>query len=308
MKTIGERIQEERLKHNMTQLDLAKLLHVTRQAISSYENNKTTPDIDTLKQLNTIFNIDLFHDTTPTPTLKNYSTFLYLGLIAIVMIDLIVRYFLHLPLLKDNLLLFVMILIATTIYFTFNYAIKNEDYTMIAGYDSSLPYHYPTLKKMMLLILHTLLSSVIVFTLLFIVGMYTHVYSLYFPILFIVFLMEFTGSILLINYRYQDQLFLKKTHQNNNLIPVIIFLISIFLFVFMIIYVMEYYHIENNSNEAVQLLMIIFPYLIYNVTWLLVVSNKMKKDEHYHYFKSVIITIVINFILLCILYFIPLNF
>lgn len=51
MSKIGSRIRKLRTGKNMTQEQLAQKLHVTRQAISNWENGKTQPDLDTLQQM-----------------------------------------------------------------------------------------------------------------------------------------------------------------------------------------------------------------------------------------------------------------
>ena len=40
-----------RLSKNLTQLELAKLLNVKRTTVSMWENNKSLPNIDTLKKI-----------------------------------------------------------------------------------------------------------------------------------------------------------------------------------------------------------------------------------------------------------------
>lgn len=45
---IGENLRALRADSGMTQEQVAEKLGVTRQALSSYESNRTRPDIDTL--------------------------------------------------------------------------------------------------------------------------------------------------------------------------------------------------------------------------------------------------------------------
>ena len=51
MEKLGARIRDLRSQKNITQEQLAQRLHVTRQAISNWENEKTQPDLQTLQQL-----------------------------------------------------------------------------------------------------------------------------------------------------------------------------------------------------------------------------------------------------------------
>ncbi len=59
MSIVSESIKELRKKSNMTQEELAESLSVTRQAVSNWETDKTQPDIETLKQLAKIFEVDV---------------------------------------------------------------------------------------------------------------------------------------------------------------------------------------------------------------------------------------------------------
>ncbi|MEH6857834.1 helix-turn-helix domain-containing protein [Priestia megaterium] len=48
---LGDKLKELRKEHNYSQQQLAEKLHVTAQAISKWENNKSVPDIINLVQL-----------------------------------------------------------------------------------------------------------------------------------------------------------------------------------------------------------------------------------------------------------------
>ena len=56
---IGNYIKKIRLKNNLSQSDLAKKLSVTNQAISKWENGRGIPDVEMLKQLSVIFNVNV---------------------------------------------------------------------------------------------------------------------------------------------------------------------------------------------------------------------------------------------------------
>ena len=57
--SIGERIAQLRKEHDMSQGDLAKILEVSRQAVSKWENDQTSPDTIRLIQLADVLNADL---------------------------------------------------------------------------------------------------------------------------------------------------------------------------------------------------------------------------------------------------------
>lgn len=60
MSSIGKNIKFLRNERKMTQDALAERLCVTRQTISNYEVGKSQPDIETLKKLAEIFQVDIY--------------------------------------------------------------------------------------------------------------------------------------------------------------------------------------------------------------------------------------------------------
>ncbi|MCK8624533.1 helix-turn-helix domain-containing protein [Apilactobacillus sp. M161] len=55
----GQRLQNERIKNQLTQDEVANKLLVSRQTISSWENERTYPDINSLISLSDFYNISL---------------------------------------------------------------------------------------------------------------------------------------------------------------------------------------------------------------------------------------------------------
>ena len=55
---LANKILEIRKGRGLTQEEFASKLFVTRQAVSRWENNETTPTIDTLKKISELFKID----------------------------------------------------------------------------------------------------------------------------------------------------------------------------------------------------------------------------------------------------------
>ena len=49
--TLGNRIQQLRKEHNMSQGDLADALDISRQSVSKWETDTATPDLDKLLKL-----------------------------------------------------------------------------------------------------------------------------------------------------------------------------------------------------------------------------------------------------------------
>ena len=57
--TIGENLRQLRLQKGLTQEQAAAKLHITRQALSSYESQRTQPDIHMLLALAEVYETDL---------------------------------------------------------------------------------------------------------------------------------------------------------------------------------------------------------------------------------------------------------
>lgn len=59
MSEVANSIKTLRKEKQLSQEQLAEELHVTRQAVSNWENGKTQPDIDTLTQLAGFFDVSI---------------------------------------------------------------------------------------------------------------------------------------------------------------------------------------------------------------------------------------------------------
>lgn len=57
--TLGERIKELRKKHQLTQVELAQKLDVTKGTVSTWETNSRTPNFDTLEQMCDLFQVGM---------------------------------------------------------------------------------------------------------------------------------------------------------------------------------------------------------------------------------------------------------
>ena len=57
--TLGERIKELRKMNQLTQVELAQKLNVTKGTVSTWETNSRTPSFDTLEQLCDMFRVGM---------------------------------------------------------------------------------------------------------------------------------------------------------------------------------------------------------------------------------------------------------
>ena len=68
--SIGERIMELRKERNISQVDLAKLLTVSRQAVSKWENDQAAPDTLKLIRLAEVLDTDVEYLATGVHTTR----------------------------------------------------------------------------------------------------------------------------------------------------------------------------------------------------------------------------------------------
>lgn len=54
---LGDRIRELRKSHSLSQVELARELHVSKQTISNWENNNIPPSVDTLVRIAKFFQV-----------------------------------------------------------------------------------------------------------------------------------------------------------------------------------------------------------------------------------------------------------
>lgn len=61
MVTIGEKIKEIRTLNNLKQTDLAEILYVSEKTISSWENNRTNPDLNMIYKISDYFKKSFYY-------------------------------------------------------------------------------------------------------------------------------------------------------------------------------------------------------------------------------------------------------
>lgn len=93
---LSEKIKKLRIKNKLTQEELASKLHVSRQTISKWEQEVTVPSLDTLKELASIFNVELIEliDDKSTTTyvedkVRNKNRVMFLLNIFVVIVSIL---------------------------------------------------------------------------------------------------------------------------------------------------------------------------------------------------------------------------
>ena len=88
---LGDEIKDKRLKLRLTQDQVSQELHISRQTLSNWENNKTLPDIQSLISLSNLYGLSLDElikeDTRLQKKIKIKGNFedmiMYLGCIVV---------------------------------------------------------------------------------------------------------------------------------------------------------------------------------------------------------------------------------
>ena len=82
---IAKLIKKIRKDNNLTQKELANKLNVTFQAVSKWETGKSTPDVDTLKRISDLYNIDI-NDLLSGVSTKKKRKWFYLVIVLLLII------------------------------------------------------------------------------------------------------------------------------------------------------------------------------------------------------------------------------
>lgn len=311
-KDFGSKIIVLRKQNNMTQDELASILNVTRQAISSWERGITIPDINMIEKLSKTFSIEIDEIISGESKVieKQYdrkgTILLYVSSILLVILNILISAFVYKEIKIMTIFpVAIIIFIETTIFFTFGNAIKNNDFSILAGFDRKIEYNSITLKRILYSIENHIMISSIIFICIFIALGYVEVPRSIGGIIIMLYTLEFIVSIIFINIKNQDNLFknskdLSVAKISNRI--VIVFIGIIFLLVATLVYAMEIYNIENNSIEAIKMIGIMTPYIILCIVSLFKEQKRSKeyvnKGETYSASKSTYISMVICIMLL----------
>ena len=83
--TLGERIQKYRKMKGLSQEELGKLPHISRQTISKWESNQSSPDIQSWKAMADVFGISLEELKTDQST-NHRNMIIIFGIVIFVVI------------------------------------------------------------------------------------------------------------------------------------------------------------------------------------------------------------------------------
>ena len=61
MESLGEKIKNIRISNNLKQSELADILHISEKTISSWENDRTTPDLNMIYKISNYFKKSFYY-------------------------------------------------------------------------------------------------------------------------------------------------------------------------------------------------------------------------------------------------------
>lgn len=139
---LGNLILKYRKKYNLSQEDLAKEIGVTRQTISKWELNETTPDLKQAIKLAEKFNIDFnkiisiinneeIIKEERKEKFKNYALILSLSLLVIIIVSLISIFFYNYGYNKNHSTMYIVCNLNNNQY---QYAISFDDTNDVIQY------------------------------------------------------------------------------------------------------------------------------------------------------------------------------
>ena len=218
MNKIGTHIQHFRKKEKLSQQELADKLCLTRQTISSWERGINEPDLESIQKLADIFHVkveDLINGTEQED-LKRMLKKIYLGYLSGIILCVLYGILLIVYQMDGSAIIPVIIMsfLCGIIVVIFSYCVRNEDYTMLSGYEDAIAYDKYALANMLVWIQLSLVMFyvfMIVLTIVLDVMVDFHLMPFLAMIMFILYLF---GTIIIANIKYRKQLYLQDQISN----------------------------------------------------------------------------------------------
>lgn len=287
-KSVGGKLRECRTMRQWSQQELAEQLHVTRQAVSNWERDKTLPDVYMIKEIASVFDMTLdeyMENARPAevkmPKMPGRLTaaagaviLLYLIIGAVtgqIMVELVVE------------MVVVSVFCQMFLHLYISYSIKSGNFSMLAGYDSKVEYRVEEVKKVLIQMdMHTSCSAFGAVLLLGFCGFLDSKQGELISICVLLFYsLDLTLAICFINYRNIQRTMVKEKDQKTakaGYVSLCWYLGWMFVFVGAAIAKCELQSIQNNSQKAVGWLGWIFLFLLVTTAELFFEQHRAKKE------------------------------
>lgn len=286
MAMIGKQIQYYRKREKLSQQDLADRLCMSRQAISNWERNISEPDIDSITKLSNIFHIHVdtllqIDDTFQQIERQKKLTRVF-GLSLLFSLIYKVAICFKGTHITNMIFVVILNLICGTIITAYGYCIKNQEFSLIAGYDDHTQYNEKELNHFLLdFEMYLLQVFVSVLILSFIMDIFLDI--VWMPALGCGFLvLDIFVSIIVLNIKYREKMFLNEKDQQNakrmSVSTIVVFL-DIVIFIIFAFVLASLRHIENNSGKGMLFGLWIMIGILLNIGYLFYADWIVKKDK-----------------------------
>ncbi|MBQ7937401.1 MAG: helix-turn-helix transcriptional regulator [Oscillospiraceae bacterium] len=288
---IGKNIADLRKRNGISQEKLAEMLDISRQAVTKWESGKANPDTENLVRLAEIFGVSVDEicrgETFEKPKKINYVPGHILALFSV----LIVAAYCTVGGLTQNFngeVLIALIILALPMH-CFTHLIfwgmaKSGEFSMLAGYDSSIKYDAENMKRYVTgLDFMTGFETVSYLFIISATALIIPELELY-GILLVGHIISYVAGIFFVGYKYGDKIYADpadaKTAKRG--LPSSIILISLILLsVFWFMLLFELKDFENNTARPFPMLGMMFLSVGFALAGYLFESKRLKKaDEH----------------------------
>jgi|GEM_PF-1181841 len=287
---LGEKLSQLRKEQNQTQAQIATQLHVTRQAVSNWEQNKSTPDIETLKRLAQIFKVDLnelLGDEGVVPEVQDGKKLLIwtlvFNLVIVISWTIVGNSDFH-----ALLITFIYFLCSLTVYVTFELALRSNDFTMVAGYSHKTKYNQRIARKVVSLIQQQIVIISLLYTLLQLI-VAEWLPSFNWGLLVLGYCVHFIVTIVYVKYQYRNQLFIneeERIQQQREGVPGLFFMVYILVIIVGVGICFITFNIQNNTTPAFKIVAIMLGWMIWDIILMFMSSKQVKKYPEAPFMKK----------------------
>ena len=304
----GKKLSELRKQNGISQEKLAEMVGVSRQAVTKWESGKSNPDTENLIRLAEIFGISL-DELCLGEIPKKPEAKIHIGghILALLSILIVAAYCVIGGITGDfngEILVLLIILAIPMHCFThliFWGMVKSGEFSMLAGYDSSIKYDTENMKRYVAGI--DFMTGFETVSYLFIISATALIVpemEIY-GILLVGYIISYVAGIFFIGYKYGDKIYCNpedaKTAKRglpSSVILMILLLASVFWF--MLLFELKGY--KNNTLTPFPMLGMMFVSVGFALAGYLFESKRLKKaDEHAPLFGKHFI--VLNLLALC---------
>lgn len=285
--SIAKRISEIRKQSGISQEKLAELVGVSRQAVTKWESGKANPDTENLLRLAEIFGVSVDELCREEPSIKPLPK---INPLVAAAPPLIFVFYLIYAVASGSLeagalicLFVVCFPMSLFVQLFFSAAIKTGDFSMLAGFDSSVEYDVPEVKRYLVGLSYfigiiTIFSAALMVLILIMLGNETFLL----PVQLFLYVFSYISGILLMGYRYSDRLFKnpKDAAKSKRAFPAAAVLVGMIIFsTASFIAVLELRGMENNSAEVFPAMGMMFLSIIFTLGAYILESRRLKDTE-----------------------------